>query len=348
MERRAQCRVMTPLLALPVLVLATWPALALVAQEAGTAAHEVAEGPNRGSPFSQQQLIEIEQHELKKAAGRHRQVMDEAKAQAKRIMVQSLLAAARRAYQDKRYEGAEQLAQEALEVDPTNQTASAQLHKARQAKGLGTEVVQGKEQAVEQVEQAAEALAKAFEIAPVSLEALAQRPEAQGDGAPRAKAQPTTFRTRLQGALRSLENGDYLQGQKGFLLLLDELRQSRQEAQAQAVVKEATQRIKESSVRAFTSITEAQLTKTEQSLLEILEMLKTLAEAKKQEEDKQKVELEAAHHMTMALRYVDQENYEAAKGELQRVLSIEPTHPQAVALVEKINDVMEVLGGKQP
>ncbi len=365
----------------PVIVVALWCSLGLlVPGSEGAPEHK----PEKGYEEFNQQLDSLRQRllertELKKAADQHTQALREAQAEAKRIVSQHLLAEALNAYQQGDAATATERFQQVLFLEPKNRKAKQALQQlAQQGAPSGvtgsearispraleeakTDERKDRLQRAQQLLKAGnfEAAVSAFQevlgLAPSNRQAqegLAQArreisKQTQQAAQPTVQPKPTALNERFQAALSRLETGDYLQAQQAFLALLQEVKQHKQEAQARAAIEETKERIKSSSAEVVTAISQAQFAQTEKNLLDILDSIKILATQKKQAAEQHKLQADVATHMELALKYLDREDYPAAKAELQKVLPLEPSHPHALALAEKVSEVMAILGAKR-
>jgi len=323
----------------------------------------------------------IEKAELKKVTVMYAKGMDEAKLEAKRVIFKNLLKEALGCYQKKDYSKAIELLQNALCLEPKNQKAKKYLQMAKDALGRGLIIsreeearitreglqearAKGIDSRLKKAQQfldkgdfaaARDEFTKVLEISPSNTKAeeglrlakLALEEQGKEPEPKMAVSKKATLNERIKSALGLLEGEDYLGAQKEFLSLLEEVTKAKQDAQVKVALEETKKRIKDRSGEVFSSIAEAQFTKAEKTLLDILERIKVLAIEKQKKEEEKKREFQVVTYMEMALKYLGTEDYASAKKELNKILAIDPNNSQAITLSEKLNEVIEIVGVKQ-
>lgn len=146
----------------------------------------------------------------------------------------------------------------------------------------------------------------------------------------------------FQEALKFLEVNDYAKAQGEFAKILENVNKLNLESSQLKIAKQIKEGAKRAPEEILSYLRNDKYDEAKKKLWELIQKTAALAKDRQDRQTQERNQLFIDGYLKTASEYLDKGEYENAKIELQKVISLEPANQEADALLERLEDIIAI------
>ncbi len=143
-------------------------------------------------------------------------------------------------------------------------------------------------------------------------------------------------------ALKSLEANDYNHAQAAFTKVLENINNLSIESAESKTVRQIKEGAQKGPEEILSYIRSDKYEQAKRKLWELIQKTANLARERQEKQKQEKGRLLTESYLKNASEYLDKSDYEHAKAELQKVISLEPENQEANTLIGRLEDIIAI------